>query len=148
MYEHRPGGCRVYACAWKLGLADPEHRPDRIGGLLEWLELDRELHPFGGSWLLRQVGDSLTPEGIELVECLRSIGCIVTVYRGPRRRLTVLYPDGGSDDKAGTAPSWEDEVAGRAAMDFRVAYYSSYADRLDPELRAQIETGELPFVEP
>jgi hypothetical protein len=36
IYDTRPGGCRLYNCAWLQGLLTEEQRPDRLG---------LELHP-------------------------------------------------------------------------------------------------------
>lgn len=145
IHPSRPAGCRVYACAWKLGLGEDRDRPDHIHALLEWLPFDDEdVHPYGGYWLLRIQRRRPSRRAREVVEQQLQRGCVVLVHRGPGARLSMYYPDGAEDAEAGVAPSWEDERAG-VAMDFRVAYYASYADALDPELRVRIETGVLPL---
>lgn len=144
IYADRPGGCRVYACAWKLGFGPDAERPDRVGGLLEWHELDPGFHPMDGHWIFRLEADEPTREGEDLVDALLANGCLVLLYRGPSQPLTMIYPDGSADEEAGVATSWDEEQAGDS-MEYRVAYWDSYADALDPELRAAVEGGLSPF---
>lgn len=145
IHAQRPGGCRAYACAWKLGLYDDGARPDRIGALLEWHELEPEFHPFAGHWLLRTVGADATEAAQAIIEHQAGLGCLVLHHRGANRPMDLHYPDGSVDDEAGNAPSWEAEQRGEP-LGFRVAYYDSYREALPRALRRRIESGQLPFL--
>jgi len=143
IHAERPGGCRVYACAWKLGLLGDDERPDRIGGLLEWHDLDPEFHPYGGHWVFRILTNQPTRAGRDVIDHLLGWGALVLVFRGAGARLSMYYPDGSVEADVGRAPTWAAEQAGEA-MGFRVAYYDSYAEGLDPDVRARIEGSEPP----
>lgn len=82
IYADRPPSCASYRCGWLDGWLDDEHRPDRLGAVLE-----PYLAPDGGppGYMVRLV--TITHAVIAFVDWARQETVVIVVYDARRRGL-------------------------------------------------------------